>query len=639
MSHQLDAYTTRRVDLATQRLLDGSAFVTAGPGSGKSTLVAHVIARLVEHAGVDPSNVLALTFSRSDALALGAKLAKDHPAAEGVECSTIHALGLRYLRRVRGFDLHMVTAAAADPLLDQCRQNAGLAYRGSGLPHNKTIYRVFCQAVSHAPSLQAVRTGSCLARYVKEREPRLVRALPLLRRLWPKWARVKQSERVLDFGDLLSEFLDLLQSNRKVAARLNRRHRYLVVDEAQDLGALQFEVVRCLAGPEPHVLMAFDEAQTAYGFLGADPRHLFAFQRAIHVAPADTLRLERCHRSTEPVVRVGQALLDTMTDTFPKKLRAHNDEARPIRPVLVEASDADAEARWVANEIARLRRDEHVALKDIGVLYRTRAAAAEVRKALDEHHPRPIRWKVAGRSDWPATQPVRDVAAHLRCALGAAGPHMTAQVLRCWPGVGTKEAARITRSGQGQPLSRVLRCYRAATTTALDSLDALSHLLADVKKGWATPLSAVKRVVVQYRRLVPAQRRKAAVRAFRQLVRFAAEYGALDTMLDDLDVAAASPFGSESSRSGRKKAVTLATIHGAKGGERQVIFLVGAAEGELPVQVPGKPTNLDEEHRLAYVAVTRAEERLYVSWPASRGPLSRFFAAPTVRRCFKRKTA
>lgn len=224
-----------------------------------------------------------------------------------------------------------------------------------------------------------------------------------------------------------------------------------------------------------------------------------------------------------------------------------------------------------------------------------------------------------------------------QCVAHPADVRSAARVLQLYPGVGAGLAERVRQGGSKNALRRFLRHYRARSATVRASLAGLARLFAKIDAAKVNPEAATKLVVEHYLGFSKAgsQLGPEARRDLRHSTRLAASYRNLGTMLDELDVAASDPFGGESSRAMRRNAITVATIHASKGGERPVVFLVGAVEGGLPLKLTSGTVDNDEEQRLAYVAVTRAMRRLYVSWPASAGPLSRFFAEPAVRKRFR----
>lgn len=613
---------------ATRALLRGCGLVVAGAGAGKSTLIERVVERLVLGKGVPADGVLAVTFARGAAAELASRLARapDRQLAP-VWCSTLHALGLYWLTRWRSVRTDVLNEADAAEFVATCRGRLSL-HRRRGLPSAATCSETFAGAVGHAHDLAAFDSGAALALYVQRFRPRLVPTLPSLYRLWRAYQADKRHQHVLDFGDMIVECLRGLQTDEEAARAVQHQHRYIIVDEGQDLTRLQLELLRLVAGPDPHLLLVTDDAQTIFSFAGASHGTPFEFQREHGIKDGDVIRLETCYRATRSLVALGQAVLNSMPHKFAKRLRA--DPAHPgpvVKPLLVKADDPTAEARWVADEIERLL-SKGLELGHIAVLYRNRAHGDALRAELSD---RELKVAEVGGGGLLASVSVRDVLAVLRCARLLDDSRAALRTLLLVPHVGSKEAQAVERRRADQSLATYLPHHHARNGSAQVRLRRLARVLqATAGSDLAT---ATKRAVTYYLR--HSKHADAGGHAdLLALVETARLSRSLGTLLADLEAEAANPFGG-GGRSTRRDAITLSTIHGAKGGQRRAVFLIGAADGQLPLH--GLNVDAEEERRLAYVAVTRAEVRLYVSWPASEGPLSPFFAEPAVEKRFRRR--
>ncbi|MFN8472796.1 MAG: ATP-dependent helicase [Anaerolineae bacterium] len=535
----------------------GPLAIVAGPGSGKTTVLAARIAYLVIARHVSPDSILAVSFTSKAARELRTRLVGVlGPLGREVDVTTFHAFGLRIIR-------HWVGELGLGP--------------GPPIVYDEDDARVLLRDVAQrqdvdAGTLAMATLASRLNRYRLGNDA----STPLwLRVLADEYQAALQSRGAVDFTAMLSTPLRLFDERPSALRMYQDAYRHILVDEFQDVSAPQYRLLQRLAARHGNLTVVGDPLQTLYAWRGADADGLRHFQRDFPTACV--FQLHTNYRSTGCILAVA----NTLGASLDADRRLRTDNPAGSIPRLHSARDEEGEAGFVAEEIGRLLDDgrgHH--LSDIAVLYRTNHQADELALALRE---RRLAYRVRGRSDLFHRREVRDVLAYLRLA--------------CNP---TDTAA----------LERI-----AKTTPAL-------HVHPDIhpQARRLSPPLLVDTILERtgYRRWLAQQpdgeRRLGYLADLRRLLERVE--GDLADWLDALRL------GDDPEAHETADQVTLTTIHASKGGEWQVVFVVGIEEGLLPhthalMREPNSGA-IQEEQRLAYVAVTRPRDRLYLSYCRSR---------------------
>ncbi|MBL8720396.1 MAG: UvrD-helicase domain-containing protein [Myxococcales bacterium] len=639
----------------------GPMLVLAGAGSGKTRVITFRIARLLA-LGVPPSAILAVTFTNKAAEEMHERIVSivGPKPAQGLTVCTFHAFGLSLLQREKrylGFGGGFAIFDQSDALGTIREIMRGMnIYDGRGKPSGgdtSSTRRLDAGAVASRISLakNAFETGETMPDGGDlEGEAALYQQVAKL--VYPKYVSALRGFHALDFDDLICEPVRLLGSFPEVRERWQRKFRYILVDEYQDTNKAQLEFLRLVVGEAPNLTVVGDDDQSIYGWRGADVRNILSFDE--HFPGAKIVKLEQNYRSRQPVLEAANAVIAAMpAKKFKKSLfteRAGGDMLQ-----LVTCALPEVEASFVGAEIERLIREGRNAA-EISVMYRSNSQAAAIEEALRE---RSIAYTMIGGQAFFDRKEVKDLLSYLRLAVHPNDEIALRRIIN-YPtrGIGETALSRLEAwaISKDQPLLRAVQ--RASDIEGLSSsaragCAALAEALAEARTSLSAgkPASAVARHLAESIKLkddltagaptgTAAEKRWANVEnLFRSFDRWqkrveetawdatAARTPGFAELLHRLTLR----FADEEEAAGAT--VTLTTLHGAKGLEYEVVFLIGLEEGILPHKRSVNPNAnevvefrtddetgvasvvddaIDEERRLFYVGVTRAKERLYL---------------------------
>jgi DNA helicase-2/ATP-dependent DNA helicase PcrA len=584
--------------------VDGPVLVLAGAGSGKTRVITHRIAHLVLDVGVPSEAILAVTFTNKAAEEMRARAQALVPGeALRSVLSTFHSFCVRLLRREA---------------------------RAAGLPPGFLIYDEDDQLAAIREAMRALDLSEklhpprrVLARISAGKNSRGTgedeSGLSLTARVEERYRQILEAAGALDFDDLLLRALAVLERDTSIRDAWRRRFAYLLVDEFQDTNRVQYDLVRQLAGPEGNVTVVGDEDQSIYSWRGADISNILDFE---HDFPGTRVfRLEENYRSSQAILDTASALVERNVRRKGKILRAVRGGGAPVR--LHEASDEYEEAAWVVAQVAARRGSGRAA-----VLVRMNAQSRLFEEALLRAR---LPYLVVGGVGFYERKEVKDVLAYLRLAHNPRDAVAFRRIVNVPPrGVGARtveEILRAVRTGES-PWEAMVRLLddAALPSRVLPPLrrfrEVVEALRADVAEGGVKTLLERALERTGYAALLAredTQESQDRLDNLAELLAAAAEYETREespTLAGFLDRAA---LLSETDRLRDDVPVLLMTLHSAKGLEFESVFLPGLEEGLLPHSrsLTGADA-LEEERRLCYVGMTRAMERLYLSWARSR---------------------
>ncbi len=598
---QLEAATT----------LEGPVLVIAGAGSGKTRTLVYRVARLVESA-VNPGQILLLTFTRKAAEEMLRRAAGLVGAScERVAGGTFHSFANLVLRRAArhvGLESNFTILDRGDSedVVNLLRSRAGLDRKERRFPRKGAILEILSMAVNRAKPLPEV---------VNESFVHLVDHLEDLERLGGEYARYKREKNLVDYDDLLVLLRDLLRDHADIAAQLSRTYRFIMVDEYQDTNPLQAEIVRGLAATHQNVMAVGDDSQSIYSFRGATFRNIMDFPKLF--AGTRVVKLEENYRSTQPILDLANAIIDQAAEKHTKVLRTRR--AHGPAPLLVQCGDEQAQSRFVTQRILELR-EEGVALDDMAVLFRSSFHSFDLELELQRAD---VPFVKRGGFKFIETAHVKDVLAHLRIVANPRDAVSWHRVLLLLEHVGPRTAddvydhlaAAADVQGAAQRLADYPR--RGPYTKELARLAAL---LGEVAPDTLPPGEKVARVVGFYvpmlRHLHPEDFPKRE-KDLEHFVTIAGRYRSLASMLADMALEPPTDsVGDVLAADVDEGLLTLSTIHSAKGLEWNTVFIIWLVDGRFPsYHNLHDGEEVEEERRLLYVAVTRAKEHLYLSYP------------------------
>ena len=589
---------------------DGPLLIVAGAGSGKTRVLTHRVAWLIAEQGISPYEILAITFTNKAAAEMRERVgALVGPVAQRMWVSTFHAACVRILRRDAsrlGYKSNFTIYDQADSV-----RLVGYIVRDLGLDSKKFAPRAMHGYISNAKNeLVDFESFSRQARTLMERK---------VAEIYREYQQRLLAANAMDFDDLLFVTVSLLQVCPDVLEHYRHRFRHVLVDEYQDTNRAQNELVLLLAGEHRQVTVVGDSDQSVYGWRGADIRNILQFEEAF--PDATVVVLEQNYRSTQTILDAANAVIANNALRKPKAL--WTEQAGGELVIHYHAEDEHDEGSWLAAEVLRLHRAESAgghAWGDIAVFYRANAQSRAIEEELVR---RDIPYKVVGGTRFYDRREIKDLLAYLRAV---ANPEDEVSLRRIVNvprrGIGDTSVDRIDRWARangvsfGEGLSHAEEA--GVSGKALGGLRSLNELLAELRDevadsgiGPAQLLEAVLDRTGYLAETLAENTVEAAGRVenIEELVGAARESERLEEFLEQVSLVA---DADEVDGDGSK--VTLMTLHTAKGLEYPVVFLIGMEEGVFPhLRSLGEPDELEEERRLAYVGITRARERLYLS--------------------------
>ena len=603
---------------------DGPLLILAGAGSGKTRVITVRIAYLIAEKGVAPNNILAVTFtnkasaemrSRVEDLLKGQKL----PSAPLI--STFHSLCVRMLRQdiekleegyTRSFTIYDT---------DDSTKVIKACLKELGLDEKQLPPRTVRNAISSAKNSGKDATDFASAtEYTDEKRAAMAKAFQMYD------ARLNKAN-ALDFDDLLIKTVQLLRRSPETREKYNNRFRYILVDEYQDTNPLQFALISFLTEKQQNICVVGDDAQSIYGFRQADIRNILEFEN--HFQNVKVILLEQNYRSTQTILDAAHAIIENNVNQKKKKLWTAN--AGGERVFYYQAYDADGEARFVASKIEEFQRRAPNAR--VAILYRTNAQSRVFEEALRRSR---IDYNIVGGFSFYERAEIKDVVAYLKVALNPFDDIALLRIINSPPrGLGKQSLDELQNQARKRFASlwmtiatitdKTLRENVNLTPRAKESLRSFKRTIETlIEKVSQTensekPVSDVVIAAIEdtgyasMLRLEASDESEGRLENLEELVNAAADYDKQeeDGLRDFIDHAA---LTSDTDKYDRNAAVTLMTVHSAKGLEFPIVFLVGLEDGIFPhSRSINDPKELEEERRLAYVAITRAEKMLYVT--------------------------
>ena len=610
----------------------GPLLVIAGAGSGKTRVLTHRIAHLI-HTGVHPSKILAITFTNKAAAEMRERVgALVGPVVKTMWVSTFHSACVRILRvhadalgYPRQFSIY--DAADSNRLTSYVIRDLGLdakRFTPRGVHAILSLWKNELvdpdEAQRRAQNIFDRKHADVYAEY----QARLLKA------------------GAMDFDDLLANTVKLFREHGDILEHYRQRFQHILVDEYQDTNQAQNEMVLLLADGHRNVCVVGDTDQSVYKFRGADFRNILEFEEAF--PDVTTVILDQNYRSTQTILDAANAVIDNNVERKPKSL--WTDSGMGERIIRYHAEDEGDEATWVAGTALQLHGDDATNFREMAVLYRTNAQSRVVEEAFMRQG---VPYKVVGGTRFYDRREVKDAMAYLKAVINPADEVSVKRVLNVPKrGIGDASMTKLDAlaASEGIAFAEALRRADEAGITGpavrgissfIDLLDTMATVVADPDQGPGDVLQAALDGSGYLAELEAEDTVEAHTRIenLGELVGSAREFTVMDEFLEqvalvaDTDTLIDGPDGEQV-----EDQVVLMTLHSAKGLEFPVVFLVGCEEGIFPhIRALTEPAEMEEERRLAYVGITRAMKRLYMSHAWSRqlfgstqyNPPSRFF--------------
>ncbi|MGH7275048.1 MAG: ATP-dependent helicase, partial [Nitrospiria bacterium] len=591
--------------------LEGPLLVIAGAGSGKTRTLIYRVARLIE-GGVPPQSILLLTFTRRAAQEMlrRASILMDN-RCEQVAGGTFHSVANLILRRhapTLGLDpsFTILDRTDSEDVINLLRSLLGLNDRARRFPKKQTLAEIFSKTVNKVLSLEEVvlQDFSHFADHLED-----------LHKLLVTYHQYKDQKALVDYDDLLVKLRDLLADHQAVSRQLSDTYRYIMVDEYQDTNKIQAEIVRLMAVSHNNVMVVGDDSQSIYSFRGAHFRNIMDFPQQFSGARIFTL--EENYRSTQPILDLANAVISQAEEKYPKRLFTRKNQGSI--PVLIQAEDERAQSRFVCQKVLELR-EEGVPLHEIAVLFRSSFLSFDLEIELTRHN---LPYVKRGGFKFMETAHVKDVLAHLRVVANPRDSVSWNRLLLLIEGIGPRTSQSIIGAVMSS-IARTGNFLESLKTFGTGShyslrLQELYLLLEKLSNTGLAPSELVAWVCHYY---LPILKQRyddypKRIKDLEHLQTLADRYKEIGSLLSDLALEPPSESVSDiASPEDEDERLILSTIHSAKGLEWHTVFILCALDGRLPsLHSFLSNEELEEERRLIYVAITRAKENLFITYP------------------------
>lgn len=609
---------------------DGPSLVIAGAGSGKTRVLTYKIAYLLEN-GYQPWNILALTFTNKAAREMKERIARQMgpERARHLWMGTFHSIFLRILHVEAGHigftsQFTIYDTADSKSLIRSIIKEMGL---------DEKVYKPgMVQArISNAKNHLVSPAG--YANNKEAYEGDRAAKVPALRDIYQRyWERCRQAD-AMDFDDLLFYTFLLFRDHPEVLARYQDQFRYILVDEYQDTNFAQHSIVLQLAKNHQHVCVVGDDAQSIYSFRGADIDNILYFTKVY--PDTKVFKLEQNYRSTQTIVRAANSLIEKNQWQIRKEVFSEKEKGEAIG-VYQAYSDVE-EGDIVVNKIAELRREKRYAYSDFAILYRTNAQSRIFEEAMRK---RSMPYRIYGGLSFYQRKEIKDVIAYFRLIVNPNDEEAFKRIIN-YParGIGDTTVGKIIAAATGhnvslwtvlcEPLAYGLNFNKGTVGKLQAFRELISTFITDAAEKNAYEIGAdiirqsgIINDVCQDNSPENLSRKENIEELVNGMSDFCAqrqEEGNPNVLLGDFLSEVSLLTDQDSDKDGDDEKITLMTVHSAKGLEFKNVFVVGMEENLFPSSMVGdSPRALEEERRLFYVAITRAEEHCFLSYAKTR---------------------
>ena len=585
----------------------GPLLVVAGAGSGKTRVLTHRIAHLIE-GGLSPFEILAITFTNKAAGEMKHRVGGlVGPVAEKMWVSTFHAACVRILRR----DVERLGFPGRFSIYDQADavRLVGYVIRDLNLDPKR-----FPPRSVHGTISMAKNENVGPSQFTEQAEQIFQRKIG---EVYVEYQKRLLQAGAMDFDDLLMRTAQLFREHPDVLASWRHRFGHVLVDEYQDTNPVQNDLVLQLAEEHRQVTVVGDSDQSVYAFRGADIRNILEFEEAF--PDATVVVLEQNYRSTQSILDAANAVIARNVGRKPKEL--WSDKGSGDKIVRYHADDESDEAQFVANELAKLHDHDHMRWGDMAVFYRTNSMSRVIEEFLVRVG---IPYKVVGGTRFYDRREIKDALAYLRAIVNPTDEVSVKRIINTPKrGVGDSSIGKLDAwaSTNGESFDQaVLRFDEAGVGgRAATGIEKFLVMTTEIRKLQAEPATIIEEALERSGYLAELQNERSVEAEGRlenlsELVGMAREYETVDDFLEQVSLVSDTDDIDE-----EESTVTLMTLHAAKGLEFPVVFLVGMEDGVFPhVRALGDPSELEEERRLAYVGITRAMQKLHLTSAWSR---------------------
>ena len=590
--------------LSAVKSKEGAILVIAGAGSGKTKTLTYRVARLIED-GTSPENILLLTFTKkaaSEMLSRAALVLDER--CEKVAGGTFHSFANIILRKYAKLlklknNFTILDKTDCEDIINHI---VGQMFpkKEKRFPKKGTIHEIYSKSVNKETPTKKI---------IHDEFPQFEHCEDKIIEVHKAYVTYKRENSILDYDDLLLYLKLLLENNENLRKTLSNQYKYIMVDEYQDTNTLQADIIKLLASEHNNIMAVGDDAQSIYSFRGANYRNILDFPKLFE--NTKIIKLEQNYRSTQNILKLTNTIISRAKESFSKTL--FSNIKSPVVPALICAKNTQMEADFICQRILELL-DEDISLSDICVLARN----ARMSYALEiELSKRAIPYQKFGGPKFMETAHVKDIVAHLRVIINPDDIISLNRILLLLKGVGSSTVNSVIPIIKGN----LLPDSKSLPPKKVDSIMPMLRILEKLNSKIATqkPSEIVEEIISYYRPILKDKYDDFSKREkdLEHLQYLSTQYSNLEDFISDmaLEPPDASVEGMYK-RNSDDEALTISTIHSAKGLEWDSVFIIGAVDGRFPSAYSfNSEEEMDEELRLMYVATTRAKNNLYISYP------------------------
>lgn len=594
--------------LKAVQTIDKPMLVIAGAGSGKTRVIEYKVLHLIQN-NIKPSSILLLTFTKKAAHEMLTRVSRHDPRCQQIEGGTFHSFAYKLLKRYAqkigiSNSFSILDQSDSTDLINRCMTKLNLYDIKKRFPQKQTLLSIISKSINKSTSIKSI---------LESEFPQFEEFNVEIKKLAQIYAKAKIDANYLDYDDLLI-YLKILLENGELRQKIASNYNYIMVDEYQDTNKLQGDITYLLAESHGNIMVVGDDAQSIYGFRGANHQNIMQFPNLF--PGCQIIKLEENYRSTQEILDISNSILDNMSEKYEKKLHTNKKDIG-LKPQLLAFKNPYEEAEWIAAKIKTIR-DEGTNLGKQAVLFRSAYISIPLQAELNKLN---IPFKVYGGLKFYETAHVKDLLSYFKILINPKDELSWLRLLQLLEGIGTQTAEKIVNSFQNLiSLNQVLDqielqfCQNFKYSSELKKL---LNVFKSIDFDNDTVSSTFEKLFKHY---LPILKRNYDEWQNREddlhtLLAISQNYATIDQFIADLTleppqqgVAGIDPqFDDETP-------LTLSTIHSAKGLEWDTVFVLAVIDGILPSRFAVRDnTQIDEEHRLFYVAVTRAKTQLYLT--------------------------
>jgi len=580
---------------------DGPTLIIAGAGSGKTRTLVYRVAWLVEN-GIPPERILLLTFTRKASQEMLLRVEEMlNQSCRGVAGGTFHSLAYKILR------IYGTAIGLKSPLTVMDRKDSeelvGKIIKAKqwekerDIPDKKEFLELLGRFINRGLTFEEGLSQSFFENGISPAK---------LKEINQNYETVKRQHGLLDYDDLLSQCLHLFRQETGIVRKLSNFYHYILVDEYQDTNLLQAEIVRHLA--RENIMVVGDDSQSIYGFRGAHFKNILDFPG--HFPGTRVIKLEENFRSSQPILNLANRMISYSRERYSKCLFSRFKRGEP--PCLVQLPFEESQSQFVTRQLQEFH-GQGIPWEDMAVLFRAGHHSFNLEVFLQKEG---IPFKKYGGRRFVEGAHIKDLLSYLKVIHNPLDVLAWERILRLLEGLGPKRAQVIVERIMTCPdWNSRLKCLTGypRLKSQLNELSALFQTLID--QPLLTPTQALEAIWEYYKNLLSGlyeepQRRQKEIE---EIIRMSYNYSQVEDLLGDLSLEVI-----EDSDGSEQDQLILSTVHSAKGLEWKIVFIIWLTEGRFPSsQSLMDPDEMEEERRLLYVAITRAKERLFLTYPES----------------------